>query len=319
MTDPKDAWKVQRRQFLQSSAAVAAGLGFSSSAFGQICPPKTGTVRDRLWVFCNPRNADYNMVRQRSVMSPLESAVYFGIPNIHMVNQYPGGRETSRPGEEGWYQAWAPPFQQYAVPLEVLKRVVWSIVGASGVTSESERRQVLDMALHTPNCVGVYMDDFFRNKPDPKVASLSLDQLKHIQQELKGSTRKLDLYVTLYTNQLTPSIADYLNLIDVVSLWTWDNSDLGNLEANLTRLERLAPRSRKLLGCYTSAYNKNQTPAWTGLPVPAMQKQCETALRLLRSGRIDGIVIYGCTTTDLDWKSVEWTREWIQSVGDTKL
>jgi hypothetical protein len=100
MTDPKDAWKVQRRQFLQSTAAVVAGLGCSSFAFGQICPPKTGTVRDRLWVFCNPRNADYNMVRQRSVMSSLESAVYFGIPNIHMVNQYPGGREISRPGSK---------------------------------------------------------------------------------------------------------------------------------------------------------------------------------------------------------------------------
>jgi hypothetical protein len=236
-----------------------------------------------------------------------------------MVNQYPGGRDIALPGQDGWYQGWEPPLEQYAFPLKVLKRVAWSIVGASGVTRDSERKQVLDMALHTPNFVGAYMDDFFHNKPDAKVSSLSLDELELIQQQLKGSSKKLDLYVTLYTNQLDRPIADYLNLIDVVTLWTWDDVELGNLGANLTRLERLAPKCRKMLGCYTAALNKKQTPPWTGLPVPAMQQQCETALRLLREGRIDGIIIYGCTTMDLNWKSVDWTREWIQRVGDTKL
>jgi hypothetical protein len=73
----------------------------------------------------------------------------------------------------------------------------------------------------------------------------------------------------------------------------------------------------KMLGCYTAALNKKQTPPWTSLPIPAMQQQCETALRLLREGRIDGIIIYGCTTMDLNWKSVDWTREWIQRAGNT--
>jgi hypothetical protein len=319
MMTGKDTWNTHRRQFLQSMAAVAASFGLSTSASGQVCAAKTGTVRDKLWVFCNPRNADYNMVRRRSVMSPLESAVYLGVPNILMVNQYPGGRDVALAGQEGWYEPWEPPLEQYAFPLKILKRVAWSIVGASGVSTDSERKQVLDMALHTPNFVGVYMDDFFHNKPDGKVASLSLEELRGIQQQLKGTSKKLDLYVTLYTNQLDRPIADYLNLMDVVTLWTWDNADLGNLEANLSRLEKLAPKSRKMLGCYTAATNKGQTPPWTGLPIPAMQQQCETALRLLRDGRIDGIIIYGCTTMDLNWKSVEWAREWIQRVGDTKL
>jgi hypothetical protein len=41
-------------------------------------------------------------------------------------------------------------------------------------------------------------------------------------------------------------------------------------------------------------------------------------LRWLRERRIDGIIIYG-TAMDLGWESVEWAREWIQRVGDTKL
>jgi len=123
MMTGKDAWNTHRRQFLQSMAAVAAGFGLSTSASGQACPAQTGTVRDKLWVFCNPRNADYNMVRRRSAMSPLESAVYLGIPNILMVNQYPGGRDVAHAGQEGWYEPWEPPLEQYAFPLKILKRV----------------------------------------------------------------------------------------------------------------------------------------------------------------------------------------------------
>jgi hypothetical protein len=301
---------INRRQFLQTAAAATASCGLSSSAVAQVCPAKAGTVRDRLWVFCNPVNADYGIVRGRSVMSPLENAVYLGVPNIIMANQYPSA------GEEGWYKPWTPPFEQYAFPLKLMKRVAWSIVGASGVTSDSERQQVLDMARHTPNIVGVYMDDFFRDKGSE--ASLTLDQLRNLQQQLKRPGKKLDLYVTLYTRQLNLPIADYLKLIDVVTLWTWETAELANLDTNLTRLEKLAPKSRKLLGCFTAANDPNATPAWTPLPVSAMQRQCELGLRWLRDGRIEGIIIYG-NFMDLNWEAQDWTREWIQKVGDTPL
>ena len=301
-----------RREFLQTTTAAALSGGLSSFAFGQVCPAKEGTVRDRIWIFANPVNADYAYVRKRSVMSPLEAAVYMGAPNVLMVNQYPGK------GQEGTYKAWEPPFEQYAYPLKVLKRVAWSIVGASGVTRDSERQQVLAMARRIPNIVGVFMDDFFHDNRSGNMASLTLDQIRDIQQQLKGSGKKLDLFVTLYPRQLDPAIREYLKLIDVITLWTWETAELANLEANLTRLEKLAPNSRKLLGCYTADYDRNRTPWWTPLPVPAMQRQCETGLRWLREGRIDGIIIYG-TAMDLNWDSVEWARAWIQKVGETAL
>ena len=303
---------LNRRRFLKTAAALPAAGGLSSASFGQTCPAKEGTVRDRIWVFANPVNADYNFVRQRSVMSPLEAAVYMGAPNLLMVNQYPGK------GDEGRYRPFEPPYEQYAYPLKVLKRVAWSIVGASGVTREQERQQVLAMARQVPNIVGVFMDDFFTDKKSGKIASLTLDQIRAVRQQLKSSTKNLDLYVTLYTRQLDPAIVPYLDLIDVITLWTWETAQLANLEANLAKLERLAPKSRKLLGCYTADYDLKRTPWWTPLPVRAMQAQCETGLKWLRAGRIDGIIIYG-TAMDLNWDSVEWARAWIQRVGETKL
>ncbi len=303
---------VSRRRFLQSSVALSAAGAFPSLSHGQTCPAKDGTVRDRIWVFANPVNADYNMVRKRSVMSPLEAAVYMGAPNLLMVNQYP------EKGKVPTHKAWEPPYEQYAYPLKVLKRVAWSIVGASGITRDQERREVLAMAQRIPNIVGVFMDDFFTDNKSGKIASLTIDQVQEVQRQLKSSDKKLDLFVTLYTRQLDPALRPYLDLIDVITLWTWETAELANLESNLARLGQLAPKSRKLLGCYTADYDPKRTPWWTALPVATMQRQCETGLKWLREGRIDGIIIYG-TAMDLGWDSVEWARGWIQKVGDTAL
>jgi hypothetical protein len=250
-------------------------------------------------------------------MSPFESAVYLGVPNIILSNQYPGAGQEDMYRKIG-YKPWEPPFEQYVLPLQMLKRVVWTIVDAGGVTNDWERKQVMAMAFRTSNIVGVYMDDFFREKTEATMASLTLDQLRDIQRQLKGSTKKLDLYATVYTNQLDRPISGYLELIDALSMSTWETAELANLEANLTKLEKLAPKSRILLSCYTAEFEAKRTPAWTPLPVPAMQHQCEVGLRWLRQGRIDGLRFYG-NFLDFEWDAMRWAREWIQKVGETKL
>ena len=303
--------KIHRRQFLQ--IATSASCGLSLSAFGQVIPPKAGTVRDKLWLFSNPTNADYGILRKRSVMSPFEAAVYMGIPNIFMVQQYPGK------GEESWYKPFEPPFEQYTIPLTMLKRVAWSLVGAGGVTKDWERKQVLSMAHKIPNIVGVYLDDFFHDKPGAEVASLTPDQLRDIQRQIKGPDKKMDMYVTFYAHELNMPIAEHLKLIDVIALWMWKPEELASVDSYLAQLDKLAPQSRKMVGVYTTALNENKTPAWTGMPVALMQKQCEQALGWLRRGRIEGIIVYGGTTLDLGFEAVDWTREWIRKVGPAKL
>jgi hypothetical protein len=303
---------IRRREFLELAAAAVTGSQLMS-AFAESPSTKAETVRDRLWVFCNPINADYDIVGHRSVISPFESAMYLGIPNIEMVNQYP--KPGIPPSEDGFYQAWRSPFDLYAFPLKLLRRVVWSIVGAGGKTNPEERREVIAMARRTPNIIGITMDDFFH---EDGTASLSPRQLQDIQKELKQSGKPLDLYVTLYTRQIHANIVDHLNQIDVITLWTWETAELENLEANLLKLEKIAPKSRKILGCYTTTLTPHHNPEWTPLPVPAMKKQCETGLRWLEEGRIEGIMIYG-NFLDFGWKVVDWTRDWIQRVGDTTL
>jgi hypothetical protein len=245
-------------------------------------------------------------------MSPFEAAVYMGIPNIFMVQQYPGK------GEESLYRPFEPPFEQYTVPLSLLNRVAWSLVGASGVTKDWERKQVLTLANHIPNIVGVYLDDFFHDE-GKDVASLSLDQLRDIQRQIKGPDKKMDMYVTFYARQLKLPVAEYLKLIDVITLWMWKPEELADVDSYLTKLEQMIPGCRKMVGVYTTALEDNRNPPWTSMPLPLMQKQCEQALGWLRSGRIEGIIVYGGTTLDLGYEAVDWTREWIRKVADSKV
>jgi hypothetical protein len=296
--------KFSRRTVLQLTAAGAPGFLAAKSGWAQVRPDSKSTVRDRLWVFACPANSDWSYFKRRSVMSPAESAFYFGVPNIIMVQI---GKSTDQ------FKRFEPPFEQYAIALRPLKRVQWSVAGSGGFTSNEETRQVLELARKTPNITGLYLDDFFYERErEGKRAALSLDEVKTIRRELTGSGKTLDLNVTFYTNQLDLPVADYLDLMDQVTLWTWKPSDLKNLETNLTKLEKLAPRAHRMLGCYVVDYDGKKST-----PVPEMKFQCETGLRWLRQKRIDGIVFLGNTSMDLGFEAVEWTRDWIATVGDT--
>ena len=55
------------------------------------------------------------------------------------------------------------------------------------------------------------------------------------------------------------------------------------------------------------------------MPVDLMQHQCELGLQWLRDGRIDGMIFLASCICDLELEAVEWTREWIQEVGDKPL
>jgi hypothetical protein len=139
-----------------------------------------------------------------------------------------------------------------------------------------------------------------------------LEELRTIREELAQAPKKLQIFVTLYTNQLNLPIGPYLNLIDVVTLWTWNSAEIPHLEANIKKLESIAPKNKKMLGCYFIDYEKKAS-----VPVALMARQCELGLEWLRKGRLDGMVFLGNTVEDLGLESVDWTRNWIRKVGDT--
>jgi hypothetical protein len=303
MTTQLTTCGISRRQLLQATAVGVAGLAPASEALAEALSASEGTVRDRFWIFACAANSDYYTIRRRSLMTPVESAIYFDVPNLLVVQS----SENEAP-----YGRLQPPLAQYTIAMRPLKRVVWSVVGSGGFTSPAETKEVLDLAKTVPNFAGVMLDDFFGVAA--KHGVLSVAQLAEVRRQLKQIQQKMEIFVTLYVNQLDLPIRDYLDLIDVITLWTGNPAELVNLEANLKKLETVAPKAKKLLGCYVIDYATKQ-----GIPVAAMQLQCETGLRWLKAGRIDGMIFLGNTVMDLGFESVEWTRQWIRKVGDTKL
>ena len=180
------------------------------------------TVRDQLWVWghdAGAHNEGWGLPKP-SRITPTEAAFYLGIPNLIMVR----------------YQGRPPlPFDQYALPFRALKRVVWSVVGAGGETDERERSHVLDLAARHPNITGLMLDDFFGSEQSSQggeLAALSLSDLRDLRTRLSVARRRLDLWAVVYEHQLERPLAPYLELLDLVSFWTWDSGKLQELESN---------------------------------------------------------------------------------------
>src|SRR5262245_21466972 len=102
-------------------------------------------LQDKLWLWGHDAGAHNDSwgLPKPSRITPAEAAFYLGVPNLIMV------RYAGRP---------APPFDQYAMPLRPLKRVVWSVVGAGGQTDDKERAHVLELAARHPNVTGLMLD-----------------------------------------------------------------------------------------------------------------------------------------------------------------
>jgi hypothetical protein len=288
---------IARRDILKTGTLAALGMPPSATA----ADAREESVRERFWLWGHYEGShnDHYGLPAKSRITPVEAAFYMAIPNVIFI-RYDGKPDL--------------PFDQYAVPFRSLQKVVWSVVGAGGATAESERNAVLKLASENQNFTGVMMDDFFRGNKGDKVASLSVDELKALQRRLKGGSKKLDLWVVLYTKQFNEPVGEYVRQCDVLTLWTWNASQLDQLNTNFARAEELFPQTRKVLGCYMWDYGDKRP-----MPISSMQHQCEQGLQWLHQGKIEGMIFLASCNCDLNLETVEWTRNWVRKVGDQRL
>ena len=299
-----------RRDILKSSIALNCLSLFATSLQSQNTVGGQETVRDRLWMYGQEpgqQNGQSN-VPGKSYITEAEAAFYFSVPNLIFGNFAKAPDSLTQ-------------YEQLAIPCRPFKRVVWSIID-SGNTDQLKRDLVLRLASETPNIMGVIMDDFFARgfglpgyptTPKEKIGLLSIEELQDLQRRLKGG-KKLDLWVVIYDHDLDRAVEDHLALCDVVTLWVWKAADLKELQSSFAKIEKLAPKSRKMLGCFMYDFG-DQKP----MPVPTMKFQCELGLDWIQQGRIGGMIFDESSICDLGLDAVEWTRDWIREVGDRKL
>jgi len=127
---------------------------------------------------------------------------------------------------------------------------------------------------------------------------------------LASGGRRLDLWAVLYEHQLDPTLAPFLKLLDVVSLWAWDAEKVRNISESLGQLEALAPCCGKVLGCYMWDYGRRRP-----MLLDLLQELCASGLSWLRQGRIEGMIFLASCICDLQLEAVEWSREWVAKIG----
>jgi hypothetical protein len=306
-----------RRSFLKGVAGAVGGV--ASLQAGLTCTKaeplpqarnERTTARDKFWIWghvAGSHNGQYGLPGT-SRMTPAEGAFYLDVPNLILV-AYPDHKEPCKMLPEPAL------YDEYAISFRPLKRVVWSVVGAGGKVNVHGLQSVQRLAHSFPNIVGAQMDDFFRETLDGgKVGVLTPGEVSYLQQQLSVNGRKLDLWVTLYHTDLRYDLSRFLSHVDVVTYWTWKAQEIENLESDFAQAEKAAPRARKVLGCYMWDYGSHAP-----IPIALMQKQCNLGLEWLRSARIDGMIFLASCICDLNLAAVEWTRSWINKVGETEL
>ena len=266
-------------------------------------------LRDRFWLWGQNTGA-HHLVPQFNLpgvnhMGPLEGCRYFGIPNCCRV-ALPAGP--------------FPPFDKESEELKELPNVVWSAVGACGVTRNdndgSDLDEVLRQATLFPNISGAVLDDFFAS---PETLAAGGPMIRHTLPSLKSMRdrlhafpqRRLDLWVVWYEFQLDYPVQEYLDCCDVITFWTWEAKNLVDLEANLRRAQELTPNKRHFSGLYLWDYG-------TGNPLPpgAMEHQCETIRNLIKTGELEGAVVCSNCIADLGLEASDYLKEWLEKYGD---
>jgi hypothetical protein len=327
--------RTSRRAFVGAAATGAASLALTASqrptAEASARERSPSTVRDHMWVFTvpaglNDKELALGHYHGGSRMTPAEAAFFLNVPNLLLIRCY--DLPTLPNKEQGRAKT---SFEQYAISFRPLDRVVWSVVGSGGKGGLAELDYVLPLAKEFPNISGIYLDDFIiggRKGADGSVVgwpALAPGELRSAREKMKTVGRPMDIWVTLYTNEVNPKhpryrdcsppLADYLDLFDVLTLWTSNANELPNLEENLAALEAVAPKTCRIaLGMYVWDL-VNRRP----VSVPLMQHQCELGLKWLKEKRIHELIFLANTMLDIGLPSVEFARHWIAEVGSESI
>jgi hypothetical protein len=264
-------------------------------------------------------------------MTPAEGAFWLGVPNLLFIrsNSQPASPEVEVGRKKTSYQ-------QYATSFQPLDRVVWSVVGGGGEGGMRELPATLSLAQEFPNIRGIFLDDFVRPIPRKKATdaytgrpAMPLADLRRLREQTKTNGRPLDVWVTLYTHEINPErknkaipyrsceppLADFLGDFDVLTLWTWDSTEIPELEANLLALEKIAPKKARIaLGLYLWDF-QNKKPVSAEL----MKHQCDLGLKWLKEGRISDMIFLANTMLDVGMPSADFSRQWIKEHGGQKL
>ena len=135
----------------------------------------------------------------------------------------------------------------------------------------------------------------------------------------------MELHWMNYTTDIDEKWSDYLPFVDVISLWEPKLENLGNIDESIERCTQVFPHKPIVLGLYLVNYwarsmKLGETDEWQHhsewalrpLSQDMLHLQFESAMRLLREGKISGISILAESLVDKFPETAEWVRDFLE-------
>ncbi|GHU64669.1 hypothetical protein AGMMS49983_10890 [Clostridia bacterium] len=269
-------------------------------------------IRDKLWIWGQTAGS-HNLVPEialpkQSHMSPVEGAEYFGIHNMCRV-VYQGTPIY--------------PYDEESALLANMKNVIWSIADqeSHGRKEDADRdiEEVIRQAQIYPNVSGVVLDDFFARKAH--IERYSTQDIRDFKRRVnEGTGRPLDFWMVIYTRDMSEEVAAFLEICDVISLWTWHAEQLYSLPVCMDNLKRSVGRGKRYMaGCYMWDYGPSDSGAGKPISRELMEYQLDLYDNWLRTGYIDGVIFCSNCTADIGLETSDMVRDWIVLHGDEEI
>lgn len=260
------------------------------------------SLKDNIWLWGQVPNSHHeeadNLYNLPGVnkMTPAEGLEYFGIKNSCMIVM------ENKP---------SPPFEPWADALCGAEKVAWSVLGSGGSERNnnggSDIDEVIKLTEKYGNIVAGVADDFMRPERmsvyTPEVIAGFRDILH------RKAPRKLDFWTVIYEHEINDKAKPYLDVFDVVSMWTWYANHLKDLDENYAKLKKYLTDQPIMAGCYMWDYG-NHKP----MTIDNMKTQLEKYAEWYDCGKISGMILCSNCIADLGLDTVEYTKEWISKL-----
>ena len=271
-------------------------------------------VRDKFWIFASKAHDDDPYFGQSkdgiltgcewSRITPAEGAFMLGTPNLMMIVS------------DGIPVPYSRDAFGYLESFCRLKRVLWSCTGSGGFRNGNEEEFICDMSEEYPNLIGGFFDDVtwdHRHQCVRKPADCKA-LFDNARKAFDKAGKPMEIWSNCYSSQFDMYPKDTFENVDVMTIWGMDRTSKENYLNDFKKYEEVYPEKRKAIGIYL--YHYIERKAWE---LDIFKMECETALELLKEGRIDEIIFLTNCTMGIGLETELWLRDWIDEVGDEEL
>lgn len=161
---------------------------------------------------------------------------------------------------------------------------------SSGILKDAIK--INSLSLEYKNIVGAISDDFFTEfalTDDEKKKGRIVEDLEKTYSSLKKDRPDLKYHAVVYAHHFELDYSKHLSFIDIPVLWLWSQGQVKDTEKYVLKCREVFKDKPVYQGIFMFDYGEKSEPT----PLDLLTFQLEKSVELLKTDKIQGIVILG--------------------------